>query len=59
MSKKKKKKLQTNIIPSLPQVYTIDVIEREMINGRCSCGGYLWKLDDYYICGDCHTKFER
>jgi hypothetical protein len=26
---------------------------------KCRCGGCIWDLGDYLICGDCHRRYRK
>lgn len=62
MSKKKKKQ---NDVPEDTckawnyNVYQDDnIIDDDIPEGdTCKCGGYLWRIDDYIICGHCGKKW--
>ena len=61
MSKKKKRDVA---VSENTDTWNYNVFQDEDVNtdripdgDMCSCGGYLWRIDDYIICGHCGKKW--
>ena len=65
MSKKKKKEKNNEVSkPSVEnawnynEFYDYEKSENEIPEGNtCKCGGSLWFIDDYIVCGHCGKKW--